>query len=122
MVSICSFNRRVFLIIYITFCKILSTRISCVDLLCYRWIDERKHIMTTSRQQISVFGLSFVQITLQTYVFWLFFVILFARLLHLMICLFVLRFYGPVNPLGSCRARSVYLTTRLLDRLSPVNG
>ena len=24
---------------------------------------------------------------------------------------FVLRFYGPVNPLGSCRARSVYLTT-----------
>ena len=25
--------------------------------------------------------------------------------------LFVLRFYGPVNPMGSCRARSVYLTT-----------
>ena len=25
-------------------------------------------------------------------------------------CLFVLRFYGPVNPVGSCRARSVYLT------------
>ena len=24
--------------------------------------------------------------------------------------LFVLRFYGPVNPRGSCRARSVYLT------------
>ena len=24
--------------------------------------------------------------------------------------LFVLRFYGPVNPLGSCRARSVYLS------------
>ena len=23
---------------------------------------------------------------------------------------FVLRFYGPVNPMGSCRARSVYLT------------
>ena len=34
-------------------------------------------------------------------------------------CLFVLRFYGPVNPMGSCRARSVYLTTRLLGRLSP---
>ena len=31
--------------------------------------------------------------------------------------LFVLRFYGPVNPMGSCRARSVYLTTRLLGRL-----
>ena len=30
--------------------------------------------------------------------------------------LFVLRFYGPVNPIGSCRARSVYLTTRLLGR------
>ena len=30
--------------------------------------------------------------------------------------LFVLRFYGPVNQMGSCRARSVYLTTRLLGR------
>ena len=27
-------------------------------------------------------------------------------------CLFVLRFYGPVNPMRSCRAQSVYLTTR----------
>ena len=35
---------------------------------------------------------------------------------------FVLRFYGPVNPVGSCRARSVYLTTRLLGRLSPPSG
>ena len=35
---------------------------------------------------------------------------------------FVLRFYGPVNLMGSCRARSVYLTTRLLDRLSPLSG
>ena len=34
----------------------------------------------------------------------------------------VLRFYGPVNPMGSCRARSVYLTTRLLGRLSPLSG
>ena len=37
-------------------------------------------------------------------------------------CLSVLRFYGPVNPIGSCRARSVYLTTRLLGRLSPLSG
>ena len=36
--------------------------------------------------------------------------------------LFVLRFYGPVNPMGSCRARSVYLNTRLLGKLSPLNG
>ena len=36
--------------------------------------------------------------------------------------LFVLRFYSPVNPMGSCRARSVYLTTRLLGRLSPLSG
>ena len=36
----------------------------------------------------------------------------------LFVCLFVLRFYGPVNPMGSCRVRSVYLTTRLLGRLS----
>ena len=35
---------------------------------------------------------------------------------------FVLRFYGPVNPLGSCRAQSVYLTTHLLGRLSPLSG
>ena len=36
--------------------------------------------------------------------------------------LFVLGFYGPVNLMGSCRARSVYLTTRLLGRLSPPSG
>ena len=36
--------------------------------------------------------------------------------------LFVLRFYGPVNPMGSCRVQSVYLTTRLLGRLSPLSG
>ena len=35
---------------------------------------------------------------------------------------FVLMFYGQVNPMGSCRARSVYLTTRLLGRLSPLSG
>ena len=33
---------------------------------------------------------------------------------------FVLRFYGPVNPMGSCRVQSVYLTTLLLGRLSPL--
>ena len=38
------------------------------------------------------------------------------------VSLCVLRFYGPVNPMGSCRARSVYLTTRLLGRLSPLSG
>ena len=37
-------------------------------------------------------------------------------------CLFVLRFYGHVNPMGSCLARSVYLTTRLMGRLSPLSG
>ena len=37
-------------------------------------------------------------------------------------CLFVLRFYGPVSPMGSCRARSVYLATRLLGRFSPLSG
>ena len=36
--------------------------------------------------------------------------------------LFVLRFYGPVNPMGSCQAWSVYLTTCLLGRLSPLSG
>ena len=36
--------------------------------------------------------------------------------------LFVLRFYGPVNAMGSCRARSVYLTTHLLGRFSPRSG
>ena len=38
------------------------------------------------------------------------------------VCLFVLRFYGQVNPMGSYRAQSVYLITRLLDRLSPLCG
>ena len=31
---------------------------------------------------------------------------------------FVLRVYGPINQMGSCRVRSVYLTTLLLGRLS----
>ena len=38
------------------------------------------------------------------------------------VVLFVLRFYGPVNPMGSCQARSVYLTTHLLGRLSPLSS
>ena len=37
----------------------------------------------------------------------------------LTVCVEVLR---PVNPIGSCRARSVYLITFLLDRLSPLSG
>ena len=41
--------------------------------------------------------------------------------LALCACLFVLMFYGPVNPMGSCRARSVYLTTLLLGRFSPLS-
>ena len=36
--------------------------------------------------------------------------------------MFLLRFYGPVNPMRSCRARSVYQTTCLLGRLSPLSG
>ena len=32
------------------------------------------------------------------------------------------RFYGPVNLMGSCRVQSVYLTTLLLGRLSPLSG
>ena len=40
----------------------------------------------------------------------------------LLFCSFVLRFYGPFNPMESCRARSVYLTTCLLGRLSPLSG
>ena len=35
------------------------------------------------------------------------------------VCVEVLR---PSQPVGSCRARSVYLTTRLLGRLSPLSG
>ena len=36
--------------------------------------------------------------------------------------LFVLWFYGPVNPMGSCQVRTVYLTTRLLGMLNPLSG
>ena len=32
-----------------------------------------------------------------------------------------LGFYGPVNSMGSCQAWSVYLTTLLLGRLSPLS-
>ena len=42
-------------------------------------------------------------------------------IMTLFVCLFVLRFYGPVNPIGSCLAWSVYLTTCLLGRLSPLS-
>ena len=31
-------------------------------------------------------------------------------------CLLVLRFYGPINQLGSCQAWSVYLTTLFLGQ------
>ena len=44
------------------------------------------------------------------------------RMFTILVNRFVLRFYGPVNPMGSCRVRSVYLTTRLLGRLSPLSG
>ena len=40
----------------------------------------------------------------------------------LRVCLFVFRFYGPVNPMGSCWVWPVYLTTCLLVRLSPLRG
>ena len=36
--------------------------------------------------------------------------------------LFVLRFYSQVNPMGSYCACTVYLTTLLLGRLSPLSG
>ena len=39
-------------------------------------------------------------------------------LMSLFVCVKVL---GPVNPMGSCRARSVYLTIRFLGRLSPLS-
>ena len=38
------------------------------------------------------------------------------------VCLFVLRFYSPVNPMVSCRALTVDLTTRLLGRPSPLSS
>ena len=45
---------------------------------------------------------------------------------QLRVLFYVLTFYspanGPVNPLGSCRARSVYLSTLSLGRFSPLSG
>ena len=38
---------------------------------------------------------------------------------HLFVCVEVLQ---PSQPNGSCRARSIYLSTRLLGRLSPLSG
>ena len=40
----------------------------------------------------------------------------------MVICLFVLKFYGQVNQMGSCRAQSLYLTILSLGRLSPLSG
>ena len=45
-----------------------------------------------------------------------------AKSLYVCVCVFVLRFCGSVNQIRSCRAWSVYLTTRLLGRLSPLSG
>ena len=75
---------------------------------------------------LSLFGshLSFIWCIGKT----VFVIVAFPGYLHIFsyVCfvpnLFVLRFYGPVNPMGSCRARSVYLTTRLLGRLSPLSS
>ena len=36
--------------------------------------------------------------------------------------LFVLRFYGPVNPMRACRAQLVYPNALLLGRLSPLSS
>ena len=40
--------------------------------------------------------------------------------LHMVLLIFV-EVYGPVNPMGSCQALSVYLTQHLLGRLSPLS-
>ena len=56
-------------------------------------------------------SLCFAILVLPTYIY-----------LYFAVCLFVLRLYCPVNPTGSCRARSVYLTTLLLGRLTPLNS
>ena len=41
--------------------------------------------------------------------------------LRFFFCLFVLRLYGPVNPMESYQVRSVYLSAFLLGRLSPLS-
>ena len=62
--------------------------------------------------------------TMYMYLFLLKNVSIFYSILLLLIPLIVvvLRFYGPVNPMGSCQAQSVYLTTCLLGRLNPLSG
>ena len=46
-----------------------------------------------------------------------------VRITFVTVCLFVcVEVLRPSQPNGSCRARSVYLTTRLLGRLSPLSG
>ena len=46
----------------------------------------------------------------------------FSIMVSIYIYSFVLRFYGSVNPMGSCHAWSAYLTTLLLGRLSPLSS
>ena len=46
-----------------------------------------------------------------------------AVVVEVMVIVFVcVAVLWPSQPNGSCRARSVYLTTRLLGRLSPLSG
>ena len=57
------------------------------------------------------------------FVFFVFFLTFFIKPYVVSTALFVcVEVYGPVNPMGSCQGRSVYLTTLLLGRLSPLSG
>ena len=77
----------------------LKTQLLVVKFLIYL---NRRVFVTFSRRHIEIFFLTFSRTQDLTF---------HANCLQSSICLFMLRFYSPVNPLGLCRAQTVYLTT-----------
>ena len=117
--SVDSYVAIVFVIFvpYLSFILLRDGGISCVSSLVFLWVLMSPHIINEYTQHIFPWRNKNTTNTfyLKTTPYPCYLELCF-------VCLFVLRFYGPVNPTGSCRARSVYLTTRLLGRLSPLSG
>ena len=93
----------------------------------YKWACHLNLFRTTRVKGLDTAG-RFSAICYKEGIFFFFFYFLFT-IMHIkfFVCFFllfcfVLRFYGPVNPMGSYLAWSVYLNTLLLDRFIPLIG
>ena len=122
------------LVIYLKYNKLLLKQLSFAVTAYFMYVfGQSKTILTELSEWIHVYGLgkgfniAFAS-RLKRVLLWegnntsLEYKLFPFRLDYFFFVLFVLRFYGPVNPRESCRARSVYLVTRLLGGLSPLSG